>query len=437
MLSADFQWSAECSGTRKSRAICLESLPASAIVTTASHFFNGRGYMLNYAYGLFPGLTVWHYVAITFVMVQITMLSVTLYLHRDQAHRAIELHPVLRIFFRIWIWLTSGMQTREWVAIHRKHHALCEREGDPHSPVVFGLRKVLLEGAELYKEEGKNAETIDKYGRGTPSDWLERKVIQRHPSLGIVMMVGIDVLLFGVVGITILAIQMLAMPVFAAGGINGLGHHSGYRNFETDDASTNMIPIAVLIGGEELHNNHHAFPTSAKFSLRWWEIDIGWFYIRALQAVGLCRVRRVAPKPNVVDEPRHVDLEMLQVILVNRMHVLRDYTRKVTLPVLRTERRANRSNRLLRKARKLVVCHPGWLDEVAQARLATLLANHQTLRIVHEYRERLTELWEQANVSNELLVTHLKEWCMMAEASGIKALEDFATKLRGYVLQGS
>ena len=242
--------------------------------------------MLDYAYGLFPGLTFWGNVAITFVMVHVTMMAVTLYLHRDQAHRAIALHPVLCIFFRIWIWLTSGMQTREWVAIHRKHHALCEREGDPHSPVVFGLRKVLLEGAELYKEEGKNAEAMDQYGRGTPGDWLERKVIQPHPSLGIVMMVGIDVLLFGVVGITILAIQMLAMPVFAAGGINGLGHHSGYRNFETDDASTNIIPVAILIGGEELHNNHHAFPTSAKFSLRWWEIDIGWLYIRIHQRLG-------------------------------------------------------------------------------------------------------------------------------------------------------
>ena len=393
--------------------------------------------MLDYAYGLFPGLTFWGYVAITFVMVQVSMMAVTLFLHRDQAHRAIDLHPALRIFFRIWIWLSSGMQTREWVAIHRKHHALCEREGDPHSPVVFGLRKVLLEGAELYQEEAKDAEAMDKYGHGTPGDWLERKVIQRYPSLGIVMMVGIDLLLFGVVGITILAIQMLSMPVFAAGGINGLGHHSGYRNFETDDASTNMIPIAILIGGEELHNNHHAFPTSAKFSSRWWEIDIGWLYICTLRALGMCKVRRMAPKPNVADEPRHVDLETLQVILVNRMHVLRDYTRKVTLPVLRTERRANRSNSLLRRARKLVVRHPGRLDDVARARLAALLADHQSLRVVHEYRERLTELWEQANVSNELLVTHLKEWCMMAEVSGIQALEDFATRLRGYALQAA
>ncbi len=393
--------------------------------------------MLDYAYGLFSGLTFWGYVAITFVMVQVSMMAVTLYLHRDQAHRAIDLHPALRIFFRIWIWLSSGMQTRAWVAIHRKHHAHCEREGDPHSPVVFGLRKVLLEGAELYKVEAKNAETLDEFGRGTPDDWLERNVIARYSSLGIVLMLTIDLLLFGVVGITILAIQMLSMPVFAAGGINGLGHYSGYRNFESDDASTNMLPIALLIGGEELHNNHHAFPTSAKFSVRWWEFDIGWFYICTLRALGMCKIRRVAPKPNFADEPRHVDLETLQVILVNRMHVLRDYTRKVTLPVLRTERRANRSNSLLRKARKLVVRRPGRLDDVARARLAALLADHQTIRVVHEYRERLTELWEQANVSNEHLVTQLKEWCAMAEASGIQALEDFATRLRGYALQAA
>ena len=393
--------------------------------------------MLDYAYGLLPGLTFWGYVAIAFAMVQISMMAVTLYLHRDQAHRAIDLHPALRIFFRIWIWMASGMQTRQWVAIHRKHHANCEREGDPHSPVVFGLRKVLLEGAELYKEEAKNDETIEKFGRGAPDDWLEKKVILGLSNFGIVLMLTIDLLLFGVAGITILAIQMLSMPVFAAGGINGLGHHSGYRNFESDDASTNMTPIAVLIGGEELHNNHHAFPTSAKFSMRWWEFDIGWFYICMLRALGLCKIRRMAPKPNFVDEPRHVDLETLQVILVNRMHVLRDYTRKVTLPVLRIERRADRSNNLLRKARKLVVRRPGRLDDVARARLAALLADHQTIRVVHEYRERLTELWEQANVSNEHLLTQLKEWCAMAEASGIQALEDFATRLRGYALQAA
>lgn len=390
--------------------------------------------MLEYLYGLL-NLNFWGYVIVAFVMVQISMMSVTLYLHRDQAHRAIDLHPVLRIFFRIWIWMTSGMQTREWVAVHRKHHALCERDGDPHSPVIFGLRKVLLEGAELYKQETENPETIDKYGRGTPDDWLETQVIKRFSNGGIMLTVILDLLFFGVPGITIIGIQMLAMPVFAAGGINGLGHHSGYRNFETDDASTNMTPIAILIGGEELHNNHHAFPTSAKFSNRWWEFDIGWFYICILRALGLCKVHRTAPKLAVAEFPDHVDIETLQAILVNRMHVLRDYTRKVTLPVLRIERRANRQDSLLRKARKLLVSRPTRLDAVAKNRLAVVLKDNHALRTVHEYRERLTELWEQANVGNERLVANLKEWCAMAEASGIQALEEFAFRLRGYAVQ--
>jgi stearoyl-CoA desaturase (delta-9 desaturase) len=246
---------------------------------------------MDYLYGLL-NLSFTGYVIVTLVMVQITMMGVTLYLHRDQAHRSVDLHPVLRHFFRLWIWMTSGMLTKEWVAVHRKHHALCEVEGDPHSPKVFGLPKVLFEGAELYQIEQKKPETLEKYGRGTPDDWLERNVYHRFVSGGIIAMVLIDLLLFGVPGIIIIAVQMITMPLFAAGVINGLGHHSGYRNFETDDASTNLIPWGVLVGGEELHNNHHAFPSSSKFSIRPWEFDIGWLYLKIFSAFGLAKIRR-------------------------------------------------------------------------------------------------------------------------------------------------
>jgi stearoyl-CoA desaturase (delta-9 desaturase) len=392
--------------------------------------------MAEYLYGVLD-LSLWGYFLAAFIMVQISMMGVTLYLHRDQAHRAIDLHPVLRHFFRLWIWLTSGMVTREWVSIHRKHHAMVEREGDPHSPKVFGLRKVLLEGAELYRVESLNDETLEKYGKGTPDDWVERNVYQRFSISGVYVLLTIDVILLGLPGITVFAIQMLAMPVFAAGVINGLGHAKGYRNFESEDTSTNLVPIAILVGGEELHNNHHAFPTSAKFSVRWWEFDIGWMYITILRAIGLCKVRRLAPKPRLADDPRPVDIETLTAVLQNRMYVLRDYTRKVTLPVLRIEKRANRDNALLRRARKLLVSGPILLDEAAKVRLASLLEDNAALRTVHEYRQQLLDLWAQANVSNERLVRQLKEWCNHAEASGIDALHDFSASLRGYVLQAA
>lgn len=391
---------------------------------------------MEYLYGLL-GLSFWGYVIAAFILVQISMMAVTLYLHRDQAHRSLDLHPVLRHFFRFWIWSTSGMLTREWVAVHRKHHAYCETENDPHSPRVYGLRKVLTEGAELYQAEKSNPETLEKFGRGAPDDWMEKNVYLRFPHAGIVFTVLMDLLLFGVPGIIIIAIQMASMPVFAAGIINGLGHHSGYRNFECDDAATNLVPWAFLIGGEELHNNHHAFPTSAKFSVRPWEFDIGWMYITIFQAFGLARVRKVAPRPVLAEKPAlAVDHENLKAIIINRMHVLRDYTRHVTLPVLRLEKAKAMAagDRALRRARRLLVRQPQLLDDPARERLREVLARHRTLQTVHEFRERLQALWSGATVSNEKLLKQLRDWCAEAEASGIEVLEDFAARLRGYQL---
>jgi len=389
---------------------------------------------MTYLYGLLD-LSFQGYVIVTIVMVQLTMMAVTLYLHRDQAHRAIDLNPALRHCFRFWIWCTSGMLTREWVAVHRKHHAFCETPGDPHSPQIFGIRKVLLEGAELYRIEKSRRETVEKFGRGTPNDWLERNIYVRCPWGGIVLMIIADLLLFGVPGIIIIAVQMISMPLFAAGVINGLGHYSGYRNFECDDAARNIVPWGVLVGGEELHNNHHAFPTSAKFSMRSWEFDIGWLYICVMHSLGLVNVNKVAPRPVLVPAAREcVDIENLQAIIVNRMHVLRDYTKQVTLPALRSERAVAAGNEALRRARKLLVRQPKLLDEGARRRLYQLLSNHATLQTVHDFREKLHTLWSGATVSNDRLLQQLKDWCAEAEASGIQVLEDFVARLRSYRL---
>ena len=389
---------------------------------------------MEYLYGLL-NLSFWGYVIATVIMVQITMMAVTLYLHRDQAHRALDLHPALRHFFRFWIWCTSGMLTKEWVAVHRKHHAYCETPDDPHSPQIFGLKKVLLEGAELYRIEKNKPETLAKYGRGAPEDWVERNVYERWPWGGIGLMLVADLLLFGIPGITIFAVQMISMPLFAAGVINGLGHHSGYRNFECDDAATNLVPWGIFVGGEELHNNHHAFPTSAKFSVRRWEFDIGWLYINVFRALGLAKVKKVAPQPKIQAVPRQqVDIDTLRAIIVNRMHVLRDYTRHVTLPVLRREWADAASGVTLRRARTLLTRQPKLLDERARHRLGEMLSDNPALRTVHDFRERLSRLWSGANVSNERLLQQLRDWCAEAEASGIQVLEEFAARLRSYAL---
>jgi stearoyl-CoA desaturase (Delta-9 desaturase) len=389
---------------------------------------------VNFLYGLLD-LTFWGYVLVAFLMVQVTIMGVTVYLHRDAAHRSLELHPALRHFFRFWIWASSGMLTREWVAVHRKHHSFSDSPGDPHSPVVFGLRKVLFEGYELYAPESRNPETLQKYGRGTPDDWIERHVYSRHRNFGIILMAVVDLVLFGVPGIIVFAVQMLAMPFLAAGIVNGVGHHSGYRNFECEDAARNITPWGLFLGGEELHNNHHAFPASAKFSVRRWEFDMGWLYIKVFQFLGLAKVTRVAPEPVKVEPRAYIDLDNLRAVIVNRMHVLREYSRKVTLPVLRAERARNASANLSAGVRRLLVRHPRLLDERATQRLNQVLDRHLALKTVHEFRERLQQLWNGAHASNERLLAHLKEWCGQAEHSGIKVLQDFATSLRSYALQ--
>jgi stearoyl-CoA desaturase (delta-9 desaturase) len=325
------------------------------------------------------------------------------------------------------------MLTREWVAVHRKHHAKCETPEDPHSPVIYGLKRILLEGAELYQVQARNPETLEKYGRGSPDDWVERSVYTKYRNLGIVILIALELVLFGVPGIIIFAAQMVAMPLLAAGIINGVGHHSGYRNFECPDAARNIVPWGVLLGGEELHNNHHAFPSSAKFSVRAWEFDIGWLWIKLFSTVGLAKVARVVPKVEMQLQRKHVDLETVRAVIVNRMHVLREYTSNVTLPVFRAEFAAAKG-KLSRSLRKLLIREPVLLDATAKSRLNAALANNQKLKTVHEYRERLRVLWNGSAMSNEKLLQHLKEWIANAEASRIQVLEEFAARLKSYTL---
>ena len=387
---------------------------------------------LNFLYGLCP-LSFWGYVVVTIVFVQITMMAVTLYLHRDAAHRAVDLHPALRHFFRFWIWYSSGMVTREWVAVHRKHHAFSDLKGDPHSPVILGLKKILLEGAEVYRESTRDADVVEKYGRGTPEDWMERHVYSRHRNLGITTLVLVDLLLFGVPGIIILSVQLISMPLFAAGVINGIGHAIGYRTFECDNAARNVLPWGLLVGGEELHNNHHAFPSSARFAMRRGEIDIGWVALRLLSAVGLAKVRKVAPRA-LTDAPRAtVDLETVRTLITARMDVLRNYARNVTLPVLKLEI-ARGAGSLGAQVRRLLVRHPSLLDETARARLQQVLAEHAALRTVYDFRDRLSVLWSGSIGNNERLIAHLRQWIAEAEASGVERLQAFAQSLKGYRL---
>ena len=379
-------------------------------------------------------LAWWQLILVALVFTHITIVAVTVYLHRCQAHRALDLNPVLAHFFRFWLWLTTGMVTSEWVGIHRRHHARCETPEDPHSPQVLGLSKVLWEGAELYRTAADQPELVQRYAHGTPDDWIERKLYTRWNFIGIVVMLAIDVVLFGVLGVALWAVQMIWIPFFAAGVINGIGHYWGYRNFESPDAATNISPWGILIGGEELHNNHHAFPSSAKLSSRWWEFDIGWMYIRVFEILGLARVRRVARKPQLDMAKGAVDMETVKAVVVHRMHVLANYAREVIKPVADAEfcRSERHCRRLARQARRLLAREESSLDVQSRQRLENLLDRSQMLATVHRFRKQLQQVWERTASSQDALLGALQQWCREADSSGIKALQDFARNLRSY-----
>ncbi|MEI7291554.1 acyl-CoA desaturase [Paraburkholderia tropica] len=381
--------------------------------------------------------TWWQILLFASVATHITIVGVTVYLHRCQAHRALELHPIMSHFFRFWLWMTTGMLTGQWAAIHRKHHAKCETEEDPHSPQTRGIWKVLLEGAELYRAEAKNEETLRRFSHGTPNDWMERNVYTRFPILGVSIMMVIDVALFGLVGLSVWAVQMAWIPFWAAGVVNGLGHFWGYRNFNSSDASTNLFPLGIIIGGEELHNNHHTFATSAKLSSKWYEFDIGWMYIRMMQAVGLAKVKKVAPTPRLTKTKLVPDHETLQAVLSNRYEVMARYATVVKQAYRQElahlkEVGEREKYKVMRGARKWFDKEEASLNEPQKRQLPQIFANSQKLRTFIELRNELAAIWERSSASREQLLTQLQDWCHRAEQSGIKALQEFATRLRRY-----
>jgi len=391
-------------------------------------------------FGFFE-LPWWGYLLVILALTHITIASVTIYLHRCQAHRALDLHPVVSHFFRFWLWLTTSMITKEWAAIHRKHHAKCETPEDPHSPQILGIGKVLTEGAELYRQARDDRDSIERYGWGAPKDWIERHVYS-HPRRyywGLFLMFLIDVACFGVLGITVWAVQMMWIPFWAAGVVNGLGHYVGYRNFETSDAATNLVPWGILIGGEELHNNHHAYPSSAKLSNKWWEFDLGWLYIRILSLFGLAKVKRIAPKVKVEKHKTIADKETIRALMRNRFHVLTLYARKVILPVWKNERKhsAGQMAKTLKRAKRLLVREDIRLDAQHQQVLDSAIASSNTLETVYDFKCRLKEIWDQHAPHPEARLQRLAAWCQEAEQSGIEALQEFATILRGYTLKSA
>jgi len=385
----------------------------------------------------FLNLSFWGYVIATLIFTQITIASVTLYLHRHQAHRAIDLHPIVSHFFRFWLWLTTGMVTAEWVAIHRKHHATTDIKGDPHSPKVEGINKVLWQGAELYREASRDQQMISKYSHGTPNDWVEKNIYSRHSGKGIILMLLINLFLFGIPGLTIWALQMLWIPFHAAGVVNGIGHHWGYRNFECNDASTNIIPWGFWIGGEELHNNHHTFASSAKFSIKWWEFDIGWLYIRCLSFMRLAKVRKLPPKLAVEEGKLHVDMETVRAVISNRFYIMSYYYRNVVKPILKNEKKSaegdNIDKKIFHRAGRLLKRQDDLLTPCAKSKLEKLLDSREQLKKVYQFKQSLQSIWLKTASSQKELVEALQQWCRQAEESGLEVLHQFAQQLRAFV----
>jgi stearoyl-CoA desaturase (delta-9 desaturase) len=391
----------------------------------------------NYLFSGVFDLPWWGLVIVAAALTHVTIAGVTIYLHRCQAHRALDLHPVVAHFFRFWLWLTTGMVTKEWAAVHRKHHARCELPDDPHSPQQVGINRVLWGGVFLYAKEARNGDTLERYGHGTPDDWVERNVYSRLTVGGIVLMGLADVALFGVLpGALIFGVQMAWIPFWAAGVINGIGHYWGYRSWDTPDASRNIVPFAILIGGEELHNNHHAYASSAKLSNKWYEIDVGWLYIRVLEVLGLAQVKRLPPKLRLAAAKAVVDFETLQAVIANRYDVLAKYAKSLKKTYVeelgKLKRFAPQDAELLRRIRHWLGRDERRLPEPERAKLAQILAKSKALETAYAMRRELAAVWERSSASRGELVSHLQDWCRRAEESGIAPLREFSIRLRSY-----
>jgi len=378
-------------------------------------------------------LAWWQVLLFTLALTHITMISVTVFLHRHQAHRALDLHPAVAHFFRLWLWLTTGQVTKEWAAIHRKHHAKCEQPDDPHSPQIYGIRKVLFEGAELYRAESRNKETMARYGHGTPDDWIERNLYTRFSWQGVGLMLVINLTLFGALGLTVWAVQMAWTPIMAAGIINGAAHYWGYRNFECADASTNISPWGIIIAGEELHNNHHTYPTSAKLSVKPYEFDIGWMYISILQFAGLARVKKTPPKAAYGDVRPVADEKTLEALIANRYEIMAGFAQQMRATVREelASMKARSADSAVIKAAKLWAHRDAEkVPPAAVAQLALARAASPVLDQMVTMREELRQLWLNTAVSREQLTAELAAWCRRAEDSGIATLREFSFKLR-------
>ncbi len=373
----------------------------------------------------------WQIVVFTLAVTHITIAGVTIFLHRCQAHRALDLHPIMSHFFRFWLWLTTGMVTKEWAAIHRKHHAKCETVDDPHSPQILGISTVLSRGAELYKKESHNLETLEKFGHGTPDDWLEHNIYSKFSWQGVALMLIIDVFLFGAIGLTVWAVQMLWIPITAAGIINGIGHFWGYRNYDCEDASTNILPWGILIGGEELHNNHHTFATSAKLSSKWYEFDIGWMYIRILSAVGLAKVKKTSPKP-MLSSLRPADQGTLEAIIANRYEIMARYSKTLRSFFKNEVQHMQVLAAHLKDARAWLGKDETHLTADEKTKLEELMATNSQLRKMIEMRRDLQAIWSRSNATGDQLVSQLHSWCQRAEDSGLTSLREFSLRLRRY-----
>jgi len=389
--------------------------------------------LLEWAANGFWNLSAWQLVFFTLGMTHVTMLSVTIFLHRHQAHRALDLHPVASHFFRFWLWLTTGQVTKEWASIHRKHHAKCEQPDDPHSPHVYGIKTVLLQGYELYRKEAQNKETLARFGHGTPNDWIERNLYTRFSFAGVVLMLLLDLALFGAAGLAVWAVQMAWTPVMAAGIVNGAAHYWGYRNFEAPDASTNISPWGILIAGEELHNNHHTYPTSAKLSVKPYEFDIGWMYISLLQRVGLARVKKTPPRLALGAVRATADEHTLEALIQNRFELMATYARSMRLALegelVDLKARSADAN-VLKTARNWLHRDTEKVPPAAVAQLAVVRAASPMLDKMVLMREELRQLWLNRSHTREQLALDLQAWCLRAEASGIAALQEFSLRLR-------
>jgi stearoyl-CoA desaturase (Delta-9 desaturase) len=378
----------------------------------------------------------WQIILAVLLSTHVTIVCMTIYLHRCQAHRSLELHLAVSHTFRFWLWMTTGIETGPWTAVHRKHHARCETDEDPHSPQTRGIWKVVFEGSELYTAEARNEETLHKFSHGTPTDWMERNVYARYPNLGVGLLMVIDVALFGIVGVSVWAVQMIWIPFWAGGVVNGCAHFWGYRNFGSADKSTNLFPLGILIGGEELHNNHHAYATSAKLSNKWYEFDIGWMYISILSSLRLAKVKRVAPTPHLVKTKSVLDNDTLEAVLSNRYEIMASYARLVSracrYELVKGERLSPHEKHLARRERRRLFKEQLSRNDLQQLALPEICAGNPKLRLCLEFRTDLSAIWERSNASHEQLLFQLDDWCRRAEQSGVKALEEFSLRLRQY-----